>query len=141
VEIYNEILRDLLNPSDKKLEIRENGKKGVFIQGVSEVICKSAEEILKLVQQGSAVRRVAETKMNSESSRSHSVFTIKVERRTVTTSDDVKKTVMLTSKLNLIDLAGSERADKTGATGSTLKEGAMINQSLMALGNVINALG
>jgi len=141
VEIYNEVLRDLLNPTDQKLEIRESTAKGVFIQGVSQVIVKSEEALMKLVQQGSAVRRVAETKMNSESSRSHSVFTIKVERRTVITNEDTTKEVLLTSKINLIDLAGSERADKTGATGSTLKEGAAINKSLMALGNVINALG
>ena len=78
--------------------------------------------------------------MNERSSRSHSVFTVKLQRKTVVVEDGVSRETALAAKLNLVDLAGSERADKTGAAGSTLKEGAAINQSLMALGGVINAL-
>eukprot|EP00518_Triparma_eleuthera_P015141 CAMPEP_0197572868 /NCGR_PEP_ID=MMETSP1320-20131121/42677_1 /TAXON_ID=91990 /ORGANISM="Bolidomonas sp., Strain RCC2347" /LENGTH=351 /DNA_ID=CAMNT_0043135375 /DNA_START=108 /DNA_END=1160 /DNA_ORIENTATION=- len=144
IEIYNEVVMDLLNPSKKSLEIRESPEKGVFIQGVCEVVCKSEKEIMKLVHQGGAVRRVrrvAATQMNAQSSRSHSCFTIKMEKRKVEEVDGNQKTTMLTSKINLVDLAGSERASKTGASGDTLKEGAAINKSLMALGSVINALG
>ncbi|GMH83472.1 hypothetical protein TrVE_jg1056 [Triparma verrucosa] len=141
IEIYNEVIMDLLNPGGKKLDIRESPEKGVYVQGVCEVVCQSSSDIMKLVKQGGAVRRVAATQMNQESSRSHSCFTIKMEKRTLEKTDEKTKTTMLTSKINLVDLAGSERASKTGATGSTLKEGAAINKSLMALGTVINALG
>ncbi|GMH52766.1 hypothetical protein TL16_g01302, partial [Triparma laevis f. inornata] len=141
IEIYNEVIMDLLNPGGKKLDIRESSEKGVYVQGVCEVVCSTADDIMKLVKQGGAVRRVAATQMNQESSRSHSCFTIKMEKRTLEKTEEKTKTTMLTSKINLVDLAGSERASKTGATGSTLKEGAAINKSLMALGSVINALG
>ncbi len=141
VEIYNEQIKDLLNPSDKALTIRESPEKGVYIQGVVEIVCKSHGDVMKLVQQGTAVRRVAATQMNAQSSRSHSVFTLKVDKRTVEENSETTKETMLNSKLNLVDLAGSERASKTGATGATLKEGININKSLMTLGNCINALG
>ena len=141
VEIYNEVIMDLLNPSDKKLVIRESPDKGVYIQGASQVVCKSESDVMRLVNQGSAVRKVAATQMNATSSRSHSVFTIKVEKRTFEKTEEKTKETMLTSKINLVDLAGSERASKTGASGDTLKEGAAINKSLMTLGKVINALG
>ena len=79
--------------------------------------------------------------MNDQSSRSHSVFTIKIEQKTSTALDGgLTKELTVKAKVNLVDLAGSERADKTGATGTTLKEGANINLSLMTLGNVINML-
>lgn len=141
IEIYNEVIMDLLNPSDKKLLVRESPELGVYVQGCSEVICKSEKDVMKLVNQGGAVRKVAATQMNATSSRSHSVFTIKVEKRTFEKTEEKTKETMLTSKINLVDLAGSERASKTGASGDTLKEGAAINKSLMALGQVINALG
>jgi kinesin family protein 1/kinesin family protein 3/17 len=97
--------------------------------------------MLKLIYQGSAVRRVAATNMNDQSSRSHSVFTIRIEQKTTTDiSGGLVKEQTVKAKVNLVDLAGSERADKTGASGSTLKEGANINKSLMTLGNVINKL-
>lgn len=96
---------------------------------------------MRLIAQGNTVRRVAATNMNEQSSRSHSVFTIKIEqKKTSVLETGVSRETLTKAKLNLVDLAGSERADKTGATGSTLKEGANINMSLMALGNVINAL-
>ncbi|GMI24550.1 hypothetical protein TeGR_g5532, partial [Tetraparma gracilis] len=141
VEIYNEVIHDLLNPSSKALTIRESPDAGVYIQGVSEVVCHDSGAIMQLLAQGASVRRVAETQMNSESSRSHSVLTLTVGRRTVEKTEEKTREVMLSSRVNLVDLAGSERADKTGATGATLKEGAAINKSLMTLGAVINALG
>jgi hypothetical protein len=117
--------------------------------------------------QGQKVRHVAATAMNDRSSRSHSCFTIKIEQKTVERAGNKEKTTTLGAKINLVDLAGSERAEKTGvgcvllrqgpltivrgiprrclrgslqATGETLKQGASINKSLSALGNVINAL-
>eukprot|EP00605_Chrysophyceae_sp_TOSAG23-4_P002059 GSChrysophyteH1.ASY1.ANO1.2280.1 assembled CDS len=118
-QIYNEEIKDLINPSKKVMKIRENKERGIYVEDLCELIVKDAHSVMKLIEQGNTVRRVASTNMNDTSSRSHSVFT---------------------AKLNLVDLAGSERAEKTGATGSILKEGANINMSLMALGNVINAL-
>ena len=141
VEIYNEVLVDLLNPTDKQLQIRESPERGVYIQGLSEVVCHNEEGVIKLISQGSAVRKVAATQMNATSSRSHSVFTLNLEKRTFEKDEEKTKETMLKGKINLVDLAGSERASKTGATGDTLKEGAAINKSLMTLGNVINALG
>ena len=94
---------------------------------------KSVEEMFSLLDYGNKNRSTAETKMNATSSRSHALFTVHIE--SLEGEDKVKK-----SKLNFVDLAGSERQGKTGATGDTLKEGAKINLSLTALGNVINAL-
>ena len=104
-------------------------------------IVRDSNDLMKLIYQGNAVRRVAATKMNDSSSRSHSVFTIKVEQKTVTElPGGLTREQTVKAKVNLVDLAGSERAAKTGASGATLKEGANINLSLMALGNVINML-
>jgi kinesin family member 17 len=86
---------------------------------------------------GTNNRKTASTAMNSESSRSHSIFTIYIE--TATQQADGSQRIRA-GKLNLVDLAGSERISKTGATGETMKEGAKINLSLSALGNVISAL-
>jgi hypothetical protein len=109
-------------------------------QDLAELIVKNADDVVKLIDQGQKVRHVASTNMNERSSRSHSCFTIKIEQKTVETLGDKQKTTTLTAKINLVDLAGSERASKTGATGDVLKQGAAINKSLSALGNVINAL-
>lgn len=76
--------------------------------------------------------------MNDASSRSHAVFTLSVIEQRI--DDRTNKMVKKTSKIHIVDLAGSERVETTGATGTRLKEGSMINQSLSALGNVINAL-
>ena len=87
-------------------------------------------------QAGTASRTVAATQMNATSSRSHSIFIIRLQQKEVVAGQqkDIRATI------NLVDLAGSERVSKTGATGDKLKEGANINKSLSALGNVINAL-
>ena len=86
---------------------------------------------------GTGNRRTAATLMNNESSRSHSIFTIYIE--TAEKQSDGSQRIRA-GKLNLVDLAGSERISKTGATGETQKEGAKINLSLSALGNVISCL-
>merc|ERR1719221_2313324 len=97
---------------------------------------ESCEAILKLLAQGQARRAVGQTNMNEHSSRSHAVLTILVS---ICDCGDTDGSTIVTSKLHLIDLAGSERQKSTGATGDRLKEGAQINLSLSALGNVINA--
>jgi len=141
LEIYNEVLKDLLNPSEKPLKIRESPDNGIYVEGLCELVVRDSADVQRLIDQGNTVRRVAATNMNEQSSRSHSCFTIKIERKTTTNLiGGVTREQICKAKLNLVDLAGSERATKTGATGATLKEGIGINSSLMALGNVINAL-
>ncbi|KAH8075528.1 hypothetical protein JL721_1540 [Aureococcus anophagefferens] len=152
LEIYNEVIHDLLNPtSGDNLKIREHPDLGIYVEPLCELSVtgqdkgdstsvKNPDDIFRLLDQGNKVRRVASTQMNERSSRSHSVFTVKIQQKTAVEEDGVRRETALASKLNLVDLAGSERASKTGAEGSTLKEGAAINQSLMALGGVINAL-
>ncbi|CAN0026497.1 unnamed protein product [Pylaiella littoralis] len=148
LEIYNEVVHDLLNPKkDVSLKIREHPDLGIYVDGLCELVVKTEADVLTLIEQGGAVRKVASTNMNERSSRSHSCFTIKasrlthVEKKTTEElSDGVTRETSLNSKLNLVDLAGSERSKKTGATGNTLKEGSSINKSLLALGNVITSL-
>eukprot|EP00002_Diphylleia_rotans_P039481 TRINITY_DN9166_c0_g1_i1.p1 TRINITY_DN9166_c0_g1~~TRINITY_DN9166_c0_g1_i1.p1 ORF type:complete len:543 (+),score=171.15 TRINITY_DN9166_c0_g1_i1:521-2149(+) len=101
------------------------------------MVVKTPEEVERYIDQGTKARSVGATNMNEHSSRSHSVFTVRIEQRPENATANSKATV---SKLNLVDLAGSERADRTGATGDRLKEGAAINKSLSALGNVISTL-
>lgn len=141
LEIYNEVIKDLLNPSDKKLQVRQHPKLGVYVQDLAEIVATGPEQVADLLESGNKVRKVAGTKMNARSSRSHSCFTIKIEQKV---EEDMgggkRKTTTLNAKLNLVDLAGSERQSKTGAEGAQLREGAAINKSLSVLGNVINAL-
>ena len=141
LEIYNEVIKDLLNPSDKHLKIREHPDMGIYVEGLAELVVTEENQIVELIEQGNKVRAVAATQMNARSSRSHSCFTIKInQRRKEDLGNGEERTTKLSSKLNLVDLAGSERANKSGASGKNLKEGAAINKSLSALGNVINAL-
>ena len=140
-EIYNEIIFDLLDPTPKNkrssagLQIREHNVLGIYVKDLQEIVVDSAEKVEKLMAQGQQHRSVASTQMNAVSSRSHSVFTIKLHQQDI---EDESKNVF--AKVNLVDLAGSERAQKTGAQGDRLKEGANINKSLSSLGNVINGL-
>ncbi|KAE9131579.1 hypothetical protein PF010_g3472 [Phytophthora fragariae] len=140
-EIYNEIIYDLLDSSGngKKnkggLEIKEHSVLGIYVKDLQERVVDTREEIVELMTLGAQSRTVGYTQMNAESSRSHSIFTIKIHQKD---ADDETKSVF--AKINLVDLAGSERAASTGAQGDRLREGANINKSLSALGNVINAL-
>eukprot|EP00468_Gymnochlora_sp_CCMP2014_P002884 CAMPEP_0167751344 /NCGR_PEP_ID=MMETSP0110_2-20121227/6513_1 /TAXON_ID=629695 /ORGANISM="Gymnochlora sp., Strain CCMP2014" /LENGTH=804 /DNA_ID=CAMNT_0007636803 /DNA_START=72 /DNA_END=2486 /DNA_ORIENTATION=- len=136
IEIYMERVKDLLNPANQRgnCKIREDPVKGIYIQGVTEQWVTNADEVYRQMDIGSCNRAVASTKMNSESSRSHSVFSLKVSKINIKTQS---KRI---SKVFLVDLAGSEKVRKTEAKGQTLKEANMINRSLSALGNVIHAL-
>ena len=137
LEIYNEELKDLLHPRTpvKSISIREDRAGDIFVHGVQEAEVCSREELLRCVEAGSASRTTRATLMNEMSSRSHSLFTIMIERRAGPQSD------VVTSKFHLVDLAGSERNKKTGTAGARFKESVTINQGLLALGNVISALG
>ena len=80
LEIYNEVIKDLLNPSDKILKIRQHPDMGIYVQNLAELVVGSADDVAKLIDQGNRVRAVAATQMNSRSSRSHSCFTIRIEQ-------------------------------------------------------------
>jgi len=140
VEIYNETVQDLLIlPRDRPpggLEIRESKLLGVYIDNVQKTPVESYEDVEKAVEEATSNRTVASTQMNATSSRAHTVVTIEFKQVEVIDENETEKV----STINLVDLAGSEKAGQTGAKGARLKEGAMINKSLSALGNVIEKL-
>ncbi|XP_053210758.1 kinesin-like protein KIF13A [Panonychus citri] len=140
MEIYNEKVHDLLDPKGVKqnLRVREHNILGPYVDGLSTLAVSSYEEIDNLMIEGNKSRTVAATKMNSESSRSHAVFTITLTCTIYDPSSSVFGEKV--SKMSLVDLAGSERAVKTGAVGERLKEGSNINKSLTTLGLVISKL-
>jgi len=136
LQIYNESIDDLLKSEKKHLSIRENQKKGIYVEGLSEWAVCSPNDIYALLERGAQSRTKAQTKMNDVSSRSHAVFTIILEQM----KKYKGKKTFKSGKLNMVDLAGSERVKLSGATGKQLDECRRINKSLSALGNVINAL-
>uniref|UniRef100_A0A672M3R6 Kinesin-like protein n=1 Tax=Sinocyclocheilus grahami TaxID=75366 RepID=A0A672M3R6_SINGR len=136
LEVYNEQIRDLLTNSGP-LAVREDGSNGVVVQGLTLHQPKSAEHILEALDYGNRNRTQHPTDMNATSSRSHAVFQIYLRQQDKTASLNPNVRV---AKMSLIDLAGSERASATNAKGARLREGANINRSLLALGNVINTL-
>eukprot|EP01029_Cantina_marsupialis_P001097 TRINITY_DN10891_c0_g1_i1.p1 TRINITY_DN10891_c0_g1~~TRINITY_DN10891_c0_g1_i1.p1 ORF type:complete len:750 (-),score=269.13 TRINITY_DN10891_c0_g1_i1:294-2543(-) len=162
LEIYNEECKDLLhtpntngnNSSNKEkekidynnLHIRENPNGEIMVAGLTQHVVTSAEELFSWLTKGAEGRTVHATKMNNVSSRSHAIVTIYFDEfdKTLNISSQMGRLSMLNpvrrSKLHLIDLAGSERAKKTQATGQRFKEGVNINKGLLALGSCINAL-
>ncbi|NWU10260.1 KI18A protein, partial [Cephalopterus ornatus] len=136
LEIYNEQIRDLL-VSSGPLAVREDAQQGVIVQGLTLHQPKSAEEILQMLDYGNKNRTQHPTDVNASSSRSHAVFQIYLRQQDKTAS--INQNVRV-AKMSLIDLAGSERASATNARGARFVEGTNINRSLLALGNVINAL-
>jgi kinesin family protein 5 len=159
MEVYREVIRDLLDVRNSNLSVRESKGRGTYVEGATNTFVANEDEVYEVLQLGDAARAVASTNMNATSSRSHSVFIVKVEQQNV---DGTVKT----GQLNLVDLAGSEKISKTGASGetlpaacavvhrehrrtlpdvnarcihagSTLEEAKKINQSLSALSNVI----
>ncbi|NWW46709.1 KIF27 protein, partial [Pedionomus torquatus] len=152
IEVYKEELRDLLEleTSVKELHIREDEKGNTVIVGAKEFQVECADEVISLLESGNAARRTGTTQMNEHSSRSHAIFTISIcqkqfaesQKNTGTAQDSSWKPVqMIASKFHFVDLAGSERVTKTGNTGERFKESIQINSGLLALGNVISALG
>ncbi|KAH1222421.1 Kinesin-like protein KIN-12E [Glycine max] len=133
LEIYNEQILDLLDPSSNNLQIREDSKKGVYVENLKETEVTYAREVIQLLIQGAANRKVAATNMNRASSRSHSVFTCIIESQW----ESQGVTHFRYARLNLVDLAGSERQKSSGAEGERLKEATNINKSLSTLGLVI----
>jgi hypothetical protein len=147
LEIYNEEIRDLLGRDTKvKLELREHSDGTVFVKDLSTHPVFGVRDCEQVMERGWKHRSTGATLMNVNSSRSHSIFTIYVERCDEKSADSTGNLHsdgvgrIRASKLNLVDLAGSERQSKTGATGDRQREAAKINLSLSALGNVISAL-
>eukprot|EP00923_Selenidium_pygospionis_P028152 GHVN01050747.1.p1 GENE.GHVN01050747.1~~GHVN01050747.1.p1 ORF type:complete len:1293 (-),score=323.35 GHVN01050747.1:349-4227(-) len=140
LEIYNEELNDLLNDGEKQLlRIYEDttGKKGLSVDRLEEISVNNPQDIFNIVNIAVKKRRTAETLLNHNSSRSHCIFSITIHmKETNIDGEDVIKI----GKLNLVDLAGSENVQRSGAVKDRAKEAGMINQSLLTLGRVINAL-
>ncbi|CAI0465052.1 unnamed protein product [Linum tenue] len=168
IEILKEEVRDLLDPSclhkaespnghsgkvnlpgKPPIQIRESSNGVITLAGSTEVTVGSFKEMAAYLEQGSLSRATGSTNMNNQSSRSHAIFTITVEQMRKTnplfagdgSPNDGMNDEYLCAKLHLVDLAGSERAKRTGSDGLRFKEGIHINKGLLALGNVISALG
>ncbi|KAJ9698289.1 hypothetical protein PVL29_007395 [Vitis rotundifolia] len=147
LELYNEEITDLLAPEEctkfiddktkKPIALMEDGKGGVFVRGLEEEIVCTANEIYKILEKGSAKRRTAETLLNKQSSRSHSIFSITIHIKECTPEGEE---MIKCGKLNLVDLAGSENISRSGAREGRAREAGEINKSLLTLGRVINAL-
>eukprot|EP01012_Entosiphon_sulcatum_P032615 TRINITY_DN4145_c0_g1_i1.p1 TRINITY_DN4145_c0_g1~~TRINITY_DN4145_c0_g1_i1.p1 ORF type:complete len:754 (+),score=146.21 TRINITY_DN4145_c0_g1_i1:324-2585(+) len=141
LQIYNEVISDLIKPNPQaRLSIREDKLKGVYVDGLSEWIVRTPQEIYGLIDAGGKARAVGTTRMSEMSSRSHAIFTIICEQGECVEGDEEKRIQVRIGKLNIVDLAGSEKVRQTGATGQRLEESKKINWSLSALGKVISAL-
>lgn len=134
LEIYNEMLRDLLGDDPSaKLDIRQ-GTEGLFVPGLTEIQVNDVDELNEVFAIGKTNRATAITDMNEHSSRSHALLCVTVIGVNKTTGHRT------TGKLNLVDLAGSERVSKSGSEGARMKEAQNINKSLSSLGDVIHSL-
>ncbi|OTF84198.1 kinesin-like protein KIF18A-like protein [Euroglyphus maynei] len=140
-EIYNEVIYDLLDPtSAQPLSVLENANKSMTVKNLSVHQPKDAQHLIEMLEYGNKNRKQHPTDANAESSRSHAVFQITLQRKDF--SDDQEMSIQV-SKMSLIDLAGSERASnayKTYRSNSLHREGGNINKSLLSLGNCIHAL-
>ncbi|PSN35255.1 hypothetical protein C0J52_18156 [Blattella germanica] len=161
MELYNEEVIDLFDPSREQfatkgksgIKIHEDASGGIYVVGVTMKPVMSADDALQCLRNGALSRTTASTQMNSQSSRSHAIFTLHIKQQRlvkIENADDADSLVAtdpsnefetLTAKFHFVDLAGSERLKRTGATGERAKEGISINCGLLALGNVISALG
>ncbi|PIA57112.1 hypothetical protein AQUCO_00600086v1 [Aquilegia coerulea] len=134
LEIYNEVINDLLDPTGQNLRVREDAQ-GTYVEGIKEEVVLSPGHALSFIAAGEEHRHVGSNNFNLFSSRSHTIFTLMIESSAH--GDDYDGVIF--SQLNLIDLAGSE-SSKTETTGLRRKEGSYINKSLLTLGTVIGKL-
>ncbi|KAJ1968527.1 hypothetical protein H4R35_006403 [Dimargaris xerosporica] len=161
LELYNEDLIDLLNSTNRSdssrrtrvipshVTIREDAQGGIVWGGVTHLPANNTQAVMQYLHQGSLFRTTAATDMNMTSSRSHAIFSIQLwqKRPNSPSSEESPDTTpalqpdALVSKFHFVDLAGSERIKRTNAIGDRVKEGISINAGLLALGNVISALG
>jgi hypothetical protein len=137
MQIYNEVISDLLKPLNRQLTVRHTKQRGVYIDGLSEWVVRSPNDVYGLMERGCSLRATGSTKMSELSSRSHAMFIVIVE---VMEGDESNPHSYKFGKLNIVDLAGSEKVRQTGVTGQRLEETKKINWSLHELGNVIAAL-
>ncbi|KAK5849193.1 hypothetical protein PBY51_008853 [Eleginops maclovinus] len=163
LELYNEEVLDLFDSTRdiearkmrSNIKIHEDANGGIYTVGVTTRTVSSAAEMMQCLKLGALSRTTASTQMNSQSSRSHAIFTIHLCQVRVCCPDndenetdnrlagesEINEFETLSAKFHFVDLAGSERLKRTGATGDRAKEGISINCGLLALGNVISALG
>uniref|UniRef100_A0A669BBA9 Kinesin family member 21A n=1 Tax=Oreochromis niloticus TaxID=8128 RepID=A0A669BBA9_ORENI len=150
LELYNEEVLDLFDTTrdlevrkqKSNIKIHEDANGGIYTVGVTTRTVTSAAEMIQCLKLGALSRTTASTQMNVQSSRSHAIFTIHLcQVRVCSPDNNIDEFETLTAKFHFVDLAGSERLKRTGATGDRAKEGISINCGLLALGNVISALG
>ncbi|XP_068214195.1 kinesin-like protein KIF21A isoform X3 [Palaemon carinicauda] len=152
MELYNEEIIDLFEPDFRGsgkagVRIHEDAGGGIYVTGISTRTVTSMEETMQCLRAGALSRTTGSTNMNTQSSRSHAIFTLLVKQQRLAPLQDpenpeeVPEFETLTAKFHFVDLAGSERLKRTGATGERAREGISINCGLLALGNVISALG
>uniref|UniRef100_A0A6Q2Z4S1 Kinesin motor domain-containing protein n=1 Tax=Esox lucius TaxID=8010 RepID=A0A6Q2Z4S1_ESOLU len=150
LELYNEEILDLFDgardPDCKSrksnIKIHEDSNGSIYTTGVTSRLVNSEEELLQCLKLGALSRTTASTQMNASSSRSHAIFTINLcQMRVCPLTENGEMNGTLMAKFHFVDLAGSERLKRTGATGERAREGISINCGLLALGNVISALG
>lgn len=151
LEVYGEAVHDLLDfdtdseTGRKALSLREDMSGEITVAGLKEISLSSPQDALDVLRQGTLHRTTAATLMNHSSSRSHAVFTINLQKTELRgnklgNSSNGSKPIHTKSRITFVDLAGSERMKRTGAEGERAREGIKINEGLLALGNVINAL-
>jgi len=136
LEIYNEQINDLLNPTNSNLQIRWDQKQGFFVEGLLVIECKKPEDIVEIIIQGTKNRKKGSHDLNKDSSRSHSILTVYLISEFLSGGESYKKY----GKLSFVDLAGSERLKETHSKGGMVKETGNINKSLFVLGKVISSL-
>lgn len=137
MEIYNEIVKDLLRPDSGPLRLLDDPEKGTIVEKMQEEIAKDSQHLRHLISICEEQRQIGETALNDTSSRSHQIIRLTLESKLREVSGCVKSFV---ANLNFVDLAGSERAAQTHAIGARLKEGCHINRSLLTLTTVIRKL-
>ena len=137
MEIYNELINDLLNVKGTNLQMRGTKNNSFFVEGATVIECKHPNEVVEILLKGNKNRKVGSHELNKDSSRSHSIFTVYVISESLSEEGQIMKKY---GKVSLVDLAGSERLKESKSQGDMIKETGNINKSLFILGKVISSL-